>query len=117
MTDLLWAIFSPLSASGLLSFQQSADTVATMLGILTGAGMMLLFIYKNRTLGLQNEREIARMDRDHRERYTALETRLREADAKHEERMLALQARVNETQIELAKIEGSITRRTHEAKS
>lgn len=42
------------------NFSQALDTTAIVVGILTTMGMMLVFVYKNRTLGLENKADIER---------------------------------------------------------
>lgn len=49
---------SAVSASA--NFTQALDTAAIVVGILTTMGMMLVFVYKNRTLGLENKADIER---------------------------------------------------------
>lgn len=42
------------------NFTQALDTAAIVVGILTTMGMMLVFVYKNRMLGLENKADIER---------------------------------------------------------
>lgn len=96
------------NATGVVNFTEAANSMATVLGILTTFGLMLLFVYKNRTLSLENQRSIARIESDFKERMTAMENAHKERASIFDAQRDAQQADLKRLEIELVKLKAGL---------
>jgi len=94
--------------NGALIFTQTTQTISIVMGILVTMGMMLIFVYKNRTLGLENTRAIARIEADYRERVRAIETSSAERMALIETQQRAQDTELVKLQIKFATLSGQL---------
>ena len=94
---MIQVIAATSAASATANFTQALDTAAIVVGILTTMGMMLVFVYKNRMLSLENKAEIER------ERSSRMEEIERERTAR-----LSLERDVTALKVELARLKGEL---------
>lgn len=98
MIETLLSLASTGAQHAPVNVTQAMQTVSIVLGILVTMGMMLIFVYKNRTLSLENQRNIARIESDYRERVQAMEL-------SHKERFALLDAQQRIQDAELKRLE------------